>query len=72
MIAHWAGRVWFHVNKMPTAGTLRSFDLMSLADSFRKYIRAHGEAVFDEGMTVEEVWASQQLYDACPWRIATL
>jgi hypothetical protein len=65
-IGHWAGRVWFHSNEMPTAAALRAFDLMSLEGAFRKYIRTHGNGLFDDGMTVEEIWASQQLYSAAP------
>jgi len=66
-IAHWAGRVWFHSNEMPTADRLRDFDLMSLEGAFRKYIKTHGEGLFEQGMTVEEIWAFQQLISAEPW-----
>src|SRR5207302_6254338 len=65
-IGHWAGRVWFQSNEMPVGEELQAFDLMSLKAEFRKYIRTHGQGVFNEGMTIEEVWASQQFYSTTP------
>jgi len=65
-IAHWAGRVWFHANPMPTGPALREFDLMSLYPEYREYIRAHGPGIFEQGMTLEEIWGSAQLFSAAP------
>jgi hypothetical protein len=65
-MAHWAGRVWFHAHEMPDLKALRSFDLKTVQRPFRKYVREHGESFLDIGMTVEEIWASQQLYSAAP------
>jgi hypothetical protein len=45
---------------------LRSFDIMSLAPQYRQYVATHGKSLFDRGMSVEEIWASQQLYSAKP------
>jgi hypothetical protein len=65
-IGGWAGRVWSHTHEMPAGAALRAFDLMSLEDAFREYIRTHGKDLFKYGQTVEEIWAGQQLYSAMP------
>ena len=65
-IAGWAGRIWLHSNAMPAGATLRAFDIMSLESAFRDYIRTRGKDLFDQGMTLEETWASQELYSAVP------
>lgn len=65
-IAHWAGRVWFWQNEMPSGPDLRAFDLMSLESEFRHWITRHGQGLFERGLSVEEVWGSQQLYSAKP------
>lgn len=65
-VAHWAGRVWLHQNEMPTGAGLRAFDLMALEPEFRRWIARHGQGLFERGLSVEEVWGSQQLYSAKP------
>lgn len=65
-IAHWAGRVWFHQNEMPTGQDLRAFDLMTLEPEFRRWVARQGQGLFERGLSVEEVWGSQQLYSAKP------
>ena len=47
-------------NQMP-------FDLWSLEEQFRAYFAAHGDSYEEKGgLSLEEVWASQQLHDAKP------
>jgi hypothetical protein len=65
-IAHWAARVWFHSNEVPVGDELRRFDILSLEDQYREYMKSFGPALFERGMTVDEVWASQSLYSAAP------
>jgi hypothetical protein len=65
-IAHWAGKIWFHANEMPIGADLRAFDLISLEDDFRKYVSQRGRSLFDHGLTVEEIWAAQELHSAEP------
>ena len=65
-IAHWAGKVWFHSNEMPTGDNLRVFDLMSIEDEFRVYTHQHGGSFAEHGLTLEEVWATEQLRRAKP------
>jgi hypothetical protein len=68
-IADWAGRIWFHQNEMPTGADLRAFDLMTLEPEFRRWIARHGQGLFERGMSVEEIWGSQQLYSAKPMTV---
>ena len=65
-IASWAGRVWIHRHPLPPPAELRDFDILSLEPEFRDYIDAHGGTLFDSGLTLREIWASQQLYSAQP------
>lgn len=65
-LGHWVGRIWIHQNKWPTGAKLRSFEILKLEPEFRDYITKHGPELFDYGITVEETWASQQLYSADP------
>lgn len=61
-LAHWAGRVWIHQNRLPPAHRLSSFNLFGLEKEFAEHIQRHGPELFDHGMTLEELWASQQLH----------
>jgi hypothetical protein len=66
-IARWAGRVWFHENELPRGEELRSFSLQSLERPFREYVSVYGPKWNDgSGLTLEEIWASQQLFSAGP------
>jgi hypothetical protein len=65
-IAHWAGRVWFHEHGPVPAKHLANFDLWTLKDEFFRHLDEHGDAIFDVGLTIEEGWASHELFDAEP------
>jgi hypothetical protein len=49
---------------MPSGAMLRSFDIVSLEDEFRRYIKTHGETLFKQGLSVEEISAGAQLFSA--------
>ncbi len=65
-LAHWAGRVWGYDNPIPSDEELWSFDIFRLESQFRQYMRTHSPDLFDDGMTIDEIWVSQQLYSARP------
>jgi hypothetical protein len=66
-IAAWVGRVWCHNHEMPEGAELRKFNILSLESEYREYIRKNGAGLFEDGMTVEEIWCSTQLYNASPF-----
>jgi hypothetical protein len=51
--------------QVPSGIPLRKFDLMAVEAPFRWYFDKHG-GKFDDGLDVEQIWASQQLHDASP------
>ncbi len=65
-IAHWAGRVWCHVNEMPEGPELRAFDIMSLKEQCREYLEHEGPMLSKRGLSIEEIWCSSQLHEAAP------
>lgn len=65
-IAHWAGKVWLREHELPTGTALADFDLLSLEPDFRRYVEANGGGLFEQGLTIDEVWASQTLFDGAP------
>lgn len=66
-ISRWAAKVWSQHNEMPTNAKLCSFDLMTLEPEFRQWIARHGQGLFEHGLSVEEIWTSQQLYSTKPF-----
>jgi hypothetical protein len=65
-LAHWTGRIWMHHNEVPTGAELESFEILDLEPEFRRYLDKHGGSVFDDGLTLEELWVAQQLYSKEP------
>ena len=62
LIAHWIGRVWMHEHPMPGPDQLPAFDILSLQDDCLAWLDRNGGHLFEYGLTVEEIWVSQQLY----------
>jgi hypothetical protein len=65
-LAQWVGRVWCHEHGMPPDEDLAHFDLMALRGEFEAYVKTHGSATFERGLSLEEIWAAQQLYSREP------
>jgi len=64
-----AAKVWSQLNEMPTGAEVHAFDLMALEPEFRQWIARHGQGIFDRGLSVDEIWTSQQLFSVKQFRV---
>jgi hypothetical protein len=63
-LARWCALVWLPEHELPEGADLAAFDLFDLETEALAYLDTHGGESLNRGLTLEEIWASQQLY----WR----
>jgi hypothetical protein len=63
-LARWCAAVWMHEHELPVGPDLAAFDLFDVEREARAYLDEHGDDALNRGLTLEEIWGSQQLY----WR----